>query len=220
MDLSTSRVQHIQQLSSAVYVWLSFVCQMKIHLFSFLTFRIPYLSFFLPLQIHGSGLPRPWIFYFEISHNINKYIIVSKCLFHPSQQSRVHAFDPPHSWNFHPTRGFSSTRRVTGSTSMCRDPWMGGLHGSRATSPFATYLNNFPKHIITLCYLTRMGLLATKKLQEGICILGYEGNYTDHSFRRGAATSARLAGLSEEEIQLLGRWKSNSYRLYTESHPD
>ena len=38
-----------------------------------------------------------------------------------------HAFNPPHSWMFHPTRGFSSTRRVTGSTSMCRDPWMGSL---------------------------------------------------------------------------------------------
>ncbi len=60
----------------------------------------------------------------------------------------------------------------------------------------------------------------TRKLQEGIRILEYEGNYTGHSFRRGAATSARLAGLSEEEIQLLGRWKSNGYRLYVETHPD
>ena len=48
---------------------------MKIHLFSFLIFRNPYLSFFLPLPIHGSGLPYPWIFHFEINHNTNKYII-------------------------------------------------------------------------------------------------------------------------------------------------
>ena len=60
----------------------------------------------------------------------------------------------------------------------------------------------------------------TRKLQEGIRSWGYAGNYTGHSFRRGAATSARLAGLSEEEIQLLGRWKSNSYRLYIKTHPD
>ena len=60
----------------------------------------------------------------------------------------------------------------------------------------------------------------TRKLQEGIRVLGYEGNYTGHSFRRGAATSARLAGLSEEEIQLLGRWKSNCYRLFVETPPD
>ena len=60
----------------------------------------------------------------------------------------------------------------------------------------------------------------TKKLQDGIRALGYERNYTGHSFRRGAATSARLAGLSEEEIQLLGRWKSNCYRLYVETYLD
>ncbi len=60
----------------------------------------------------------------------------------------------------------------------------------------------------------------TKKLPERICVLGYEGNYTGHSFRRGAASSARLARLSEEEMQLLSRWKSNSYRLYIETHPD
>ena len=56
-----------------------------------------------------------------------------------------------------------------------------------------------------------------KKLQEDMNILGYGGNYTGHSFRRGAATSARLAGLSDEEIQLLGGWKSNSYRLYIDT---
>ena len=58
----------------------------------------------------------------------------------------------------------------------------------------------------------------TKKLQEGIRVLGYEGNYTGHSFRRGTATLARLAGLSEEVIELLGRWKSDCYRLYVETH--
>ena len=41
--------------------------------------------FFLPLPIHGSGLPHPWIFHFEISHSVMKYIIALKCLFHPSQ---------------------------------------------------------------------------------------------------------------------------------------
>lgn len=48
---------------------------------------------------------------------------------------------------------------------------------------------------------------------------GIEGHYSGHSFRRGAATSAREAGLSDEEIQLLGRWKSDSYRLYIVTHP-
>ena len=45
----------------------------------------------------------------------------------------------------------------------------------------------------------------TEKLQERICVLGYEENYSGHSFWRGAATLTRLAGLSEDEIQLLGR---------------
>ena len=89
-------------------------------------------------------------------------------------------------------------------------------------------LNNlstrFPKANYQLLFSNHVGTFSrnyvTRKLQEGIRILGYKGNYTGHSFRRGAATSARLAGLLEEEIQLLGRWKSNCYRLYVETHPD
>ena len=91
-----------------------------------------------------------------------------------------------------------------------------------------TSLNNlftrFPKANNHPLFTNHVGTFSrnyvTRKLQEGICALGYVGNYTGHSFRRGAATSARLAGLSEDEIQLLGRWKSNCYRLYVETHPD
>jgi integrase len=49
---------------------------------------------------------------------------------------------------------------------------------------------------------------------------GITGHYSGHSFRRGAATSARLAGLTDHEIQLLGRWKSDAYKRYIEVHPD
>ena len=59
----------------------------------------------------------------------------------------------------------------------------------------------------------------TGKLREILIQIGIEGHYSGHSFRRGAATSARLAGLSDEEIQLLGRWRSDSYRLYIVTHP-
>ena len=59
----------------------------------------------------------------------------------------------------------------------------------------------------------------TETLRETLIAVGIDGHYTGHSFRRGAATSAREAGLSEDEIQLLGRWKSDSYRLYTVTHP-
>ena len=61
--------------------------------------------------------------------------------------------------------------------------------------------------------------LVTSKLREILTLLGVEGHYSGHSFRRGAATSAKEAGLSDQEIQLLGRWKSESYRLYIVTHP-
>lgn len=50
--------------------------------------------------------------------------------------------------------------------------------------------------------------------------LGYQGNYSGHSFRRGAASTAKLMGLSEDEIQILGRWKSDAYRLYIDVEPN
>jgi hypothetical protein len=59
----------------------------------------------------------------------------------------------------------------------------------------------------------------TEVLRNTLATLNIKGHYSSHSFRRGAATSARRAGLSEEEIQLLGRWKSESYRLYIEAQP-
>ena len=38
--------------------------------------------------------------------------------------------------------------------------------------------------------------------------------YSSHSFRIGAATSASLAGISDEKIAQLGRWKSDSFKTY------
>lgn len=36
----------------------------------------------------------------------------------------------------------------------------------------------------------------------------------DIRFRIGAATLGKSKGISDEQIQLLGRWKSNAYRKY------
>lgn len=47
--------------------------------------------------------------------------------------------------------------------------------------------------------------LVTETLRSCLRTLGYTGNYSGHSFRRGAAASAREAGLTDDEIQLLGR---------------
>ena len=41
-----------------------------------------------------------------------------------------------------------------------------------------------------------------------------QARYSGHSFRRGAATSAATVGYSDYEIQLLGRWRSDAYKLY------
>jgi integrase len=43
--------------------------------------------------------------------------------------------------------------------------------------------------------------------------------FAGHSFRRGAASEAAAAGYSDYEIQLLGRWRSDSYKLYIENSP-
>ena len=38
--------------------------------------------------------------------------------------------------------------------------------------------------------------------------------YNTHSFRIGAATSAKMAGISDIHIQKLGRWRSSAYQSY------
>ena len=62
--------------------------------------------------------------------------------------------------------------------------------------------------------------LVVGQVRQILALLGIKGHYSGHSFRRGAATSARLAGLSDDEIMLLGRWKSAAYRLYIDTHPE
>ena len=46
---------------------------------------------------------------------------------------------------------------------------------------------------------------------------GLEGdNWNGHSFSRGAATCATQVGISNPEIQVLGRWRSDAYKAYIE----
>ena len=44
--------------------------------------------------------------------------------------------------------------------------------------------------------------------------------YAAHSLRRGGATHAARVGLSTRQIMTMGRWKSDSFRLYTYCNPD
>ena len=41
--------------------------------------------------------------------------------------------------------------------------------------------------------------------------------FVGYSFRRGAATTAAMAGIQDSTIQTLGRWKSAAYLLYIKS---
>lgn len=67
----------------------------------------------------------------------------------------------------------------------------------------------FPNQVETFCqnYVTR-------KFQEDVYVLKYKRNYVGYLCRLGAATLSRLTGLSDNEIQLLGRWKLNCYQFY------
>ena len=62
-------------------------------------------------------------------------------------------------------------------------------------------------------YLTRRSFasLLSETLQEaGVVSKGYN----THSFRIGAATTAKEKGISDVHIKMLGRWQSNAYQLY------
>ncbi|KAF7350192.1 Integrase/recombinase xerD [Mycena venus] len=55
--------------------------------------------------------------------------------------------------------------------------------------------------------------IRTSLTAAGIDPSGFAG----HSLRRGAATEAAAAGFDDYEIQLLGHWRSDAYRLYIEN---
>ena len=44
-------------------------------------------------------------------------------------------------------------------------------------------------------------------------------SYNTHSFRIGAATSAKTANLPDTYIKMLGRWKSDAYQRYIKTPP-
>jgi hypothetical protein len=62
---------------------------------------------------------------------------------------------------------------------------------------------------------TRVVFVST--LRRALLSLGLPADrYAGHSFRRGAATWAARNGVSNETIQLLGRWTSDCFRRYVD----
>ena len=44
-----------------------------------------------------------------------------------------------------------------------------------------------------------------------------KGSVTSHSFRNGVATSMSQTGYSDEEIIMMGRWKSDTFLRYVKA---
>ena len=84
---------------------------------------------------------------------------------------------------------------------------------TRFPKPASSPLFQFQDKAFTREYLVQA-------LRSGLRAVGVRGNYSGHSFRRGAATTAKNSGLLEEDIQTLGRWKADSYQLYIQTHLD
>ena len=60
--------------------------------------------------------------------------------------------------------------------------------------------------------LSKTYLVSNVKLL--LCLQGLNQDFSGHSFRAGAATSASVAKFNEWELKRLGRWKSNAYDVY------
>ena len=62
--------------------------------------------------------------------------------------------------------------------------------------------------------------LVTDRLRAIPLSAGLPGDFSSHSFRIGAATSAARACVPDHLIQVLGRWKRDAYKQYIRTPPD
>ena len=73
----------------------------------------------------------------------------------------------------------------------------------------------------TACGLPLTRRLLINQLKLILNLAGYDpARYSGHSFRAGGATSAAAAGFADWEIQLLGRWSSDTYKRYIRAAPE
>lgn len=86
-------------------------------------------------------------------------------------------------------------------------------------SPCAPLIRNGNKALSRDTFITSLRALITRteaRLKIGLCAKNFAG----HSMRRGGATSLANRGAPEHFIQWLGRWKSDTYRIYIDYPPE
>ena len=54
----------------------------------------------------------------------------------------------------------------------------------------------------------------TGVLSKALDFVGVTGQFGSHSFRIGAATTAAMQGVPDDQIQEMGRWRSSAFRTY------
>lgn len=71
-------------------------------------------------------------------------------------------------------------------------------------------------HLSDQCLVSKISLVSF--ISHLLRLVGIDpSHYSGHSFRIGGATSASLAGLTDCDIKLLGRWNNDFYQRYTRS---
>lgn len=64
------------------------------------------------------------------------------------------------------------------------------------------------------------GVVIDQMLRRAVREARIAGDFTGHSFRRGAATWAASVGMGGDAIKTLGRWTSAAYERYVDSTPE
>lgn len=83
----------------------------------------------------------------------------------------------------------------------------------------ADYLNDATQSEVLFSHfdsypLTKYQLRYMLKRAVQFCNFSDHHLFQSHSFRIGAATTAKMMGLSDEDIQIMGRWRSAAFKKY------
>ena len=82
----------------------------------------------------------------------------------------------------------------------------------RSTQPGPLFVTEKEKGWTRSTFCARLKSVLHKRKLDNNC-------YNTHSFRIGTATSASLAQLPDDHVQMLGRWRSNAFQQYIRPPP-